>query len=100
MRQLLVRIPDDLHTRLTVRARREGMSVNAFANRVLQAAAPPEGASSGLTTRRHRLRERARELGLLVETPAPPVPSERFATALQETEEAGPIVDDLWSDGR
>lgn len=100
MRQLLVRIPDDLHTRLTMKARQEGVSVNAFVNRVLQAAAPAEGQHDGMTSRQHRFRERARELGVLVENAAPPVPPERFGAALEETARIGPVIDRLWSDGR
>jgi plasmid stability protein len=100
MRQLLVRIPDDLHARLTAKAKRAGISVNALANEALQAAAPPEGAANGVLTRRYRLREKARELGLLVEAPAPPVAPERFTAALKETEGIGPVVDELWSEGR
>jgi hypothetical protein len=100
MRQLLVRIPDDLHARLSAKAKRDGVSVNALANRALQTAAPPEGPANGISTRRFRLRERAKELGILVETSAPSVPPERFNAALEETERAGPVVDELWSDGR
>ncbi|NED97484.1 toxin-antitoxin system HicB family antitoxin [Phytoactinopolyspora alkaliphila] len=100
MRQLLVRIPDDLHARLTAKAKHEGVSVNALANKALQAAAPPPGPSNGITTRRYRLREKARELGVLVETPAPPVAADRFTAALKETEGIGPVVEELWSDGR
>jgi hypothetical protein len=97
MRQLLVRIPDDLHARLTEKAKRDGISVNALANQVLDAAAPPQNASNGLVTRRYRLREKARRMGVLVETPAPPVPPERFTAALKETERVGPVVDELWA---
>ncbi|NDL56395.1 toxin-antitoxin system HicB family antitoxin [Phytoactinopolyspora mesophila] len=97
MRQLLVRIPDDLHARLTEKAKREGVSVNALANQVLDAAAPPLNASNGLVTRRYRLREKARQMGVLVETPAPPVPRERFEAALKGTEHVGPVMDELWA---
>lgn len=100
MRQLLVRIPDDLHARLTDKAKREGISVNALANQVLDAAAPPEGPSNGILTRRYRLREKARRLGILVEKPAPPVPGDRFTAALHETEGIGPLVEELSAEGR
>ncbi|WP_129668210.1 toxin-antitoxin system HicB family antitoxin [Phytoactinopolyspora endophytica] len=100
MRQLLLRIPDDLHARLTAKAKREGVSVNALANEALQTAAPPESPSNGMTTRRYRLKEKAREMGILVEAQAPPVTPQRFTTALEETEGIGPVVDELWSDGR
>ncbi|TDE12257.1 toxin-antitoxin system HicB family antitoxin [Jiangella asiatica] len=101
MRQLLLRIPDDLHRRLTARAKREGVSINALANKVLSAAAPPPPPSADdVDTRRHDLREKARELGILVENPAPQVSPQRFTTALRATEGVGPVVDELWSDRR
>ncbi|NEE04035.1 toxin-antitoxin system HicB family antitoxin [Phytoactinopolyspora halotolerans] len=100
MRQLLLRIPDDLHARLTAKAKREGISVNALANKALHSAAPAEGPADGVTTRRYRLKERAREMGILVESPAPPVTPERFSAALKETEGIGPVVTELWTKGR
>ncbi|WP_166356282.1 toxin-antitoxin system HicB family antitoxin [Phytoactinopolyspora limicola] len=93
MRQLLVRIPDDLHARLTAKAKREGISVNALANQVLDAAAPAETTSNGIVTRRYRLREKARKMGVLVETPAPPVPPDRFAAALKASEGIAPVTE-------
>ncbi len=36
MRQLLLRIPDDLHARLTGRARRSGRSANAIAMELVE----------------------------------------------------------------
>lgn len=101
MRQLLLRIPDDLHRRLSARAQREGVSINALANKVLSAAAPPPPPSDDdIEVRRLELREQARELGILVENPAPSVPPAQFTRALQATEGAGPVVDELWTDGR
>lgn len=100
MRQLLIRIPHDLHARLTVKAKRDGVSVNALANAALQAAAPPAGGGDDVDSRRHGLREKARELGILVESPTIPVTTDRFEAALRETEEAGPVTDELWAEGR
>ncbi|SDS83579.1 MULTISPECIES: toxin-antitoxin system HicB family antitoxin [Jiangella] len=101
MRQLLLRIPDDLHRRLAARAQREGVSINALANKVLSAAAPPPPPSDDdIDVRRLELREKARDLGVLVESPAPSVPPAQFVRALKDTEGVGPVVDELWADGR
>ncbi|HEY9409847.1 MAG TPA: toxin-antitoxin system HicB family antitoxin [Jiangellaceae bacterium] len=101
MRQMLIRVPDDLHTRLSARAKSAGVSVNALVNEVLDAAVPhPPGSRDGVIARRDRLRDKARDLGILVESPAAPVTSERFNAALKSTEGVGPIIDELWSEGR
>jgi hypothetical protein len=101
MRQLLLRIPDDLHRRLTARAQREGVSINALANKVLSAAAPPPPPSDDdVDVRRLEPREKARDLGILVESPAPSVPPAQFTKALKATEGVGPVLDELWTDGR
>lgn len=100
MRQLLVRVPEELHARLAAAAKRAGISVNALANQALEAAAPPEGPGNGIVTRRYRLREKAERMGILVEAPAPPVPPERFQAALEETRSVGPVMDEMWSHER
>jgi plasmid stability protein len=64
VRQLITRIDDDLHRRLKERAAAEGRSVNALVTDVL------ERTVRGPVTRRS-VRERARQLGLLVEMEAP-----------------------------
>jgi predicted HicB family RNase H-like nuclease len=39
LKQLLLRVPEDVHRRLAARAKREGRSVNALATEILDAAA-------------------------------------------------------------
>ncbi|MEO5724370.1 MAG: toxin-antitoxin system HicB family antitoxin [Ilumatobacteraceae bacterium] len=64
MRQLLLRVPDELHRRLARRAKRERRSVNAVANEML-------GASVDLDigVARDSIRARAAAHGLLLVTP-------------------------------
>jgi hypothetical protein len=97
MRQLLIRVPDDLHQRLTRLARHDGVSVNALANQILSSTA----AEREPDDRRHgRAREKARELGLLADSTMPPLPRSRIDAALASTKGLGPVVEELWSDGR
>jgi plasmid stability protein len=67
MRQLLLRVPDEMHHRLAARARRDGRSINAIANEILDSAADVDLGSS-----RDRVRARAVALGILARLPAPP----------------------------
>ena len=60
MRQLLLRVPDELHKRLTARAQREGRSVNAIATEMFDTS---EAAVSG--SARDVVRARAAARGLL-----------------------------------
>jgi plasmid stability protein len=64
MKQLLLRVDDDLHARLTERAKREHRSVNAIANEILAVV----GESNG-RTQTEKVRARAAALGML----APPL---------------------------
>ena len=59
MKQLLLRVDDQLHARLVVEAKSTGRSVNSLANEVLARAVDGESAS-----RRERLNKRLRELGI------------------------------------
>jgi plasmid stability protein len=96
MRQLLLRVPDDLHRRLTRAARASGRSVNALANDILDRAIPAEP-----TDERTRLREKARQLGVLVERPRmSAVDDDRWRSALASTEGIGPVLDKIFEDGR
>ena len=45
VKQLLLRVPDDVHRRLAARAVREGRSVNAVATEILDAAADADDRS-------------------------------------------------------
>lgn len=60
MRQLLLRVPDEMHQRLAARARREGRSINALANEILDSSADVDVGSA-----RDRVRARAIALGIL-----------------------------------
>ena len=63
VRQLLVRLDDDLHTALRERAAAEGRSVNALVREVLGAAI------EGRAGRREHLRRKAARAGVLAATP-------------------------------
>ena len=101
MKQLLLRVDDELHARLTVQARSAGISVNALANQVLGLAIDPANLS-----RRDRLQLRLMALGEIgrdrPRTPrleAPAITSEELEAlrerALASMRGAGAIGDDL-----
>lgn len=95
MRQLLLRVPDDVHTRLTARAARHGRSVNSVATEVLEDALTDEDGDA-----RALVRARARQQDRLAPNPGPP-PSEVDRTAiLATTRGLGPRVDALFREGR
>lgn len=94
MKQILLRVPDDLHLRLAERARRDGRSVNAVAGELLDL-----GADADRGGRRERLRARAATAGLSVTSAAAPDPVDR-ADALLSTRGWGPIADDVLRDER
>ena len=60
MKQLLLRVPDELHARLTARARHEGRSVNVIATEMLDTSVAAESGSA-----RDLVRARAAARGLL-----------------------------------
>ena len=98
MKQLLLRVPDDLHQRLAQRAARERRSVNALATEVLAVAASVDAGS-----RRDRLRLRIVSLGL----GAPDDPYRPGQTTTQERQAAidnmhgaGQLLDDILAEGR
>ena len=90
MKQLLLRVPDEVHQRLATRAAEQGRSVNALATEILDTATDGE-----TLDRRARLRARAAALGMLHSTPAPPVSPERRRRILEATRGWGPLADDL-----
>ncbi|MFI5729620.1 toxin-antitoxin system HicB family antitoxin [Kribbella sp. NPDC051587] len=97
MRQLLLRVPDDLHARLTARAQEQGQSVNALATELLDHVIEEDAASL-----RRRLRAKAHQLGVLAEPHAPRrllSPAERRA-ALDSARGLGQVVDEIMEDGR
>ncbi|HYA45834.1 MAG TPA: toxin-antitoxin system HicB family antitoxin [Acidimicrobiales bacterium] len=95
MKQLLLRVPDDLHRRLVARAARDGRSVNAVATQILDAAADADEGD-----RRARLRARAAAAGLLRATPAASVGQARRRRIVASTKRAGPVVDRFLAEER
>jgi len=95
MKQLLLRVPEDIHRRLTARAAREGRSVNAVATEILDAAAD---ADSG--DRRAQLRTAAAAAGTLRAVSARPVSATRRKRITESTSGLGPQVDRLLADER
>jgi len=69
MRQLTLRLPDDLVVSLKDIASKKGHSLNAWARLVLSASADPEMADSEAA----RLKERFERAGLLLSQPPSPV---------------------------
>jgi hypothetical protein len=95
MKQLLLRVPDEVHQRLATRASEQGRSVNSLATEILDTAT--EGVEPD---RRTRLRVRASALGMRRAIAAPTVSAERRERALASTEGLGPIVDRLLAEDR
>lgn len=96
-KQLLLRVPEELHARLAARARFEGRAVNAIANEVLEAHAAE-------ASPRQALRARARALGVLAEpltsSALTGVARHEREAALAVTRGRGAILDELMADGR
>lgn len=106
MKQLLLRVPEDLHTRLAEQARASGTSVNALATRILGLGIDPSSLS-----RRDRLRLKLIAIGTVgrnrpqpKEPERPPLtPEERDAIrqrALDSMRGVGPILDEIEADWR
>jgi plasmid stability protein len=90
VKQLLLRVPEDIHRRLAARAAREGRSVNAVATEILDAAAD---ADSG--DRRAQLRAAAAAAGTLRPVSAGPGSDARRRRITASTCGLGPQVDRL-----
>lgn len=95
MRQLLLRVPDSLHARISARAAREGRSVNQVATEILDGAADADSGS-----RRDRLRARAAATGLLQQAPAPALKPAKRKAAVESTRGLGPVLDRLLDEDR
>ena len=95
MKQLLLRVPDDVHRRLAARAARAGQSVNAVANEILDAAVDADEGD-----RRTRLRARATALGVLQSTNGPVVSTPRRRRIVASTKGIGPVIDRLLAQER
>ncbi|MGO9559550.1 MAG: FitA-like ribbon-helix-helix domain-containing protein [Acidimicrobiales bacterium] len=95
MKQLLLRVPDEVHRRLTARAARDGRSVNSLATEILDAAVDADEGD-----RRARLRAKAAGRGVLRETPAAPVSPARRRRVVASTVGTGAVLDKLLDDER
>ncbi|HYZ09518.1 MAG TPA: hypothetical protein VE709_13230 [Pseudonocardiaceae bacterium] len=95
MRQLLLRIPDDLHARISERARRSGRSANAIVSEMLENGVADESGDS-----RALLRAKARRLGVLATAPASPVGPAARRAGLDSMRGAGPVLDRILAEGR
>jgi plasmid stability protein len=95
MKQLLLRVPDEIHHRLAARAARAGQSVNAVANEILDAAVDADEGD-----RRARLRARAASLGLLRSTPSTAPSPARRSRVIATAKGTGPVLDQLLSEER
>ena len=96
MRQLLLRVPDDVHQRLAERAADSGRSINSLATTILDSAIGGDE-----TDRRARLRARAAGLNLLA--PSEPSSSQSPAareSALASTRGIGQVLDSILGDDR
>jgi plasmid stability protein len=95
MKQLLLRVPDDVHRRLAARAARGGRSVNAVANEILDAAVDADEGD-----RRARLRARAASIGIARSETAPTATSPRRRKIVESTRGIGPVLDRLLAEDR
>jgi plasmid stability protein len=97
MRQLLLRVPDDLHARLAARAQERGQSVNALATELLDHLIEEDPASV-----RRRLRAKAHQLGVLAKPHAPRrhLSDAERARALASARGLGQVLDSILDDGR
>lgn len=101
MKQVLLRVPDDVHQRLAERAAAEHRSVNALATELLDRGVD----SSAGASERARVVAKARRLGLLAEPPegqptADVDPALARAAAATASKGIGPVLDRLLDDGR
>ncbi|MEB3032059.1 FitA-like ribbon-helix-helix domain-containing protein [[Mycobacterium] nativiensis] len=95
MKQLLLRIPEELHRRLVARAARDGRSLNALATEILDAAAEADS-----DDRRARVRAAAAASGALRTASAPTVSPARRQRILASTRGLGAQLDRLLADER
>jgi len=92
MRQLTLRVPDDLASRLRDAAARQGRSVNGLATAVLSAAVDPELEGDEAARVRARL-ERAGLLAGVTTNPGSHPPAARVADARRRAGTGTPLSD-------
>lgn len=91
MKQLLLRVDDDLHADLTAQAKAAGRSVNSLANEVLSVAV--HGRSS---SRRDRLNQRIAALGIVdMNWGDLPVAAYSREDAIAESKGIGPVAEEV-----
>ena len=95
VKQLLLRVPDDVHRRLATRAAREGRSVNALANEILDTAVDVDEGD-----RRARLRAQAALRGVVRATQGSPVGGRRRRAVIESTRGTGAVLDRLLAEER
>jgi plasmid stability protein len=95
VKQLLLRVPEDLHRRLTARAARQGRSLNAIATEILDAAADADAGD-----RTAQVRAAAAAAGMLHTIEAQPVTPAERARIIATTRGLGPIADQLLAEER
>ncbi|HEU5127586.1 MAG TPA: toxin-antitoxin system HicB family antitoxin [Glycomyces sp.] len=99
MKQLLLRVDDELHARLSARAKSERRSVNAIANDILSVVREDDRRSL-----EERVKARAAGLGILA-PPLQPVENtedidELRARAIESMRGAGPVIDAILDEDR
>jgi plasmid stability protein len=95
VKQLIVRLDDDLHARLKARAARQERSMNSLVEELLERELPPED-------RREALRRRAEALGIrFVDVPPPDGRVPSLDEAIEMTRGAGPVFSEAldWARG-
>lgn len=95
VKQILLRVPEELHRRLVARAASEGRSLNVLATEILDAAAE---ADSG--ERQARVRAAAAAAGTLRATAARPMSPARRRRVIASTHGLGAQLDRLLDEGR
>jgi plasmid stability protein len=88
VKQLILRVSEDLHRRIAARAAREGKSVNAWATMLLDATVDADVAED----RQTRADAKAAALGMLVDIDVPPIDAETYRLGLAELREIAPEV--------
>lgn len=95
MKQMLLRVPDDLHARLAARAGKAGRSLNAIATEILDNGVADESGDA-----RAALRTRARRLGVLVARPANRMSDAERRRAVDGMRGIGRVLDSIIDEGR